>query len=138
MKAQPITCEKRFEDFSNSLKELQDVIEEIKLKGLNPKLEQHLHRSFEVTHEMALNTMTEYFKGQGRPEYSGSRDVTLDAFDEELIDDGKGWLDMIICRIKATPVYTENEEDNLTSNILKNYIYLFENFEGHMKSILDL
>lgn len=138
MKAQPITCEKRFEDFENSLNELQEIIEEINLKGINPKLEQHLHRSFELTHELALNTMTEYFRGQGRPEYSGSRDVTLDAFDEELIDDGKGWLDMIICRIKATPVYTDNTDDKLTQNIQKNYIHLFENFEKHMKSLLDL
>ncbi|WP_186758410.1 nucleotidyltransferase substrate binding protein [Echinicola salinicaeni] len=136
MKTQPITCEKYFEDFSSSLSELQEVIEEIKVRGINSKSEQHLHRSFELTHELALNTMSEYFRNQGRPPYSGSRDVTLDAFDEELIDDGKGWLDMIICRIKATTLYTENTDDTLTQNIIKNYIHLFENFEKHMKNIL--
>ncbi|UCS93454.1 nucleotidyltransferase substrate binding protein [Echinicola marina] len=136
MKTQPITCEKYFEDFSSSLAELQEVIEEIKIRGINRKSEQHLHRSFELTHELALNTMTEYFKDQGRPPYSGSRDVTLDAFDEELIDDGKGWLDMIICRIKATSLYTEDIDKALTQNIIKSYIQLFENFEKHMKSIL--
>lgn len=136
MKTQPVTCEKCFEDFSSSLRELQEVIEEINIRGINPKSEQHLHRSFELTHELALNTMTEFFRDQGRPPYSGSRDVTLDAFNEELIDDGKGWLDMIIHRIKATDLYTENTDESLTKNILKNYIHLFENFENHMKSIL--
>ncbi|WP_200980245.1 nucleotidyltransferase substrate binding protein [Echinicola sp. 20G] len=137
MKTQPLTCEKCFDDFQTSLVELQEVIEEVKLKGINPKLEQHLHRSFEITHELALNTMTEFFKKQGRPPYSGSRDVTLDAFNEELIDDGKGWLDMIICRIKATPVYTENASNSLTENILKNYVHLFENFEKKMYDRLN-
>ncbi|MBD8491209.1 nucleotidyltransferase substrate binding protein [Echinicola sp. CAU 1574] len=137
MKTQPLTCEKCFDDFQTSLVELQEVIEEVKLKGINPKLEQHLQRSFEITHELALNTMTEFFKKQGRPPYSGSRDVTLDAFNEELIDDGKGWLDMIIWRIKATPVYTENTPNSITENILKNYVHLFENFEKKMYDRLN-
>lgn len=138
MKVKPITCEKHFENFQTSLSELQEVIEEIKLRGKNSQSQQLLHRSFEVTHEMALNTMAEYFRRQGRPPYSGSRDITLDAFDEELIDDGKGWLDMIICRIKATPVYTEDVHNALTENIIKNFVHLFENFEKKMKDALNM
>ncbi|AGA80841.1 nucleotidyltransferase substrate binding protein [Echinicola vietnamensis] len=137
MKTQPLNCEQCFNNFQDSLSELQEVIEEINLRGVNPKNEQHLHRSFELTHELALNAMSEYFRKQGRPPYSGSRDITLDAFNEELIDDGKGWLDMIICRIKATPVYTEDVHKNVSQNILKNYIHLFENFEKKMKMALD-
>ncbi|AWW29798.1 toxin-antitoxin system antitoxin subunit [Echinicola strongylocentroti] len=138
MKTQPLSCEQCFGNFQESLTELQEVIEEINLKGISQKNEQHLHRSFELTHELALNAMTAFFKQQGRPSYSGSRDITLDAFNEELIDDGKGWLDMIICRIKATPVYTEDVQNKVTQNILKNYIHLFENFEKKMNMTLNL
>ncbi|GGF41883.1 nucleotidyltransferase substrate binding protein [Echinicola rosea] len=138
MKTQPLSSEQCFENFQESLGELHDVIEEINLKGISQKNEQHLHRSFELTHELALNAMTAFFKQQGRPPYTGSRDLTLDAFNEELIDDGKGWLDMIICRIKATPVYTEDVQNKVTQNILKNYIHLFENFENKMKRALDI
>ncbi|QDH81431.1 toxin-antitoxin system antitoxin subunit [Echinicola soli] len=138
MKIQPLSCEQCFKNFQESLTELQEVIEEINLKGVSQKNEQHLHRSFELTHELALKAMMEFFNKQGRPPYTGSRDVTLDAFNEELIDDGKGWLDMIICRIKATPVYTEDVQNKVTQNILKNYIHLFENFENKMKGALNL
>lgn len=137
MKTQTITCDQRFADFEQSLGELNEIIDTIKMKGLKPELERHLHRSFEVTHEQALNTMASYFHQQGRPTYSGSRDITLDAFDEDLIDDGKGWLDMIICRIKATDVYTENVDASITDNIIKKYCSLFENFQKKMKEALE-
>ncbi|MDN3669996.1 HI0074 family nucleotidyltransferase substrate-binding subunit [Echinicola jeungdonensis] len=138
MKTAPITSEKCFEDFQSSFVELQEVIEEINLRGIDPHREQHLIRSFELTHELALKTMTEYFRQQGRPPYSGSRDVTIDAFDEEIIDDGKGWLDMIIGRIKATSIYTEDVQHEMRDNIMKYYIHLFENFEVNMKNKLNL
>lgn len=138
MKTQPITYQKSFSDFKDSLAELQEIIEEISLKGITSKLEQHLIRSFELTHELAINTMMIYFQEQGRPPYSGSRDLTIDAFNEELIDDGKGWLDMIICRIKATSVYTEDVEHTLVQNIVKNYVHMFENFENKMENRLNI
>ncbi len=137
MKTQPLTYQKCFSDFKASLAELQEIIEEIKLKGITSKNEQHLIRSFELTHELAVNTMTIYVREQGRPPYSGSRDVTIDAFNEELIDDGKGWLDMIIWRIKATAVYTEDVEHTMAQTIMKNYVHMFENFENKMENLLN-
>ncbi len=138
MKSIPATCEKCLSDFKDALDELIETLEFSKRKGQDEKIEQRIIRTFEVTHELALNTIGEYFKNQGRKPFSGSRDATVEAFNENLIDDGEGWLDMIICRIKYNPLYPENYQPVLVNNIKNRYIKLFENFDRKMTSILDL
>jgi nucleotidyltransferase substrate binding protein (TIGR01987 family) len=135
---QPVkSCEKCLEEFKAALDELKELIEEMNMKGQNEKYEQKLIRTFELTHELALGTMGEYFRKQGRPPYSGPRDTTVDAFHEELIDDGEGWLDMIIIRIKTTPIYNEDTTKILVKKILSHYIILFENFKRQIEKKLE-
>ncbi len=129
MKSVPISCEKCLKDYKEALAELSETLDLVKRNGLEEKLEQKIIRTFEITHELAMLTIGEYFRKQGRKPFSGSRDATVEAFNEELIDDGEGWLDMIICRIKYNPVYPENYQPILVENIRKKYIKLLENFE---------
>lgn len=137
MKQPILTCEKCLDDFKAALSELKDIIEEVKLKGQNEKLEQKMIRAFELSHELALSTMAEFFRKQGRRPFSGPRDTTVDAFNEELIDDGEGWLDMIIIRIKTTPLYNEDTTKPLVKKITTNYVNLFENFQRKMEQKLE-
>lgn len=85
-------------------------------------------RLFEIAHELALKTIGEYFKKQGRGRFSGSRDATVEAFNEDLIDDGKGWLDMVIDRIQYNPVYQGQSQSELAEKVAHKYIYMLENF----------
>ena len=123
------TCEKCFEDFQESLEELRGVIDAGIKKEMDDKSQVRIIRSFEVTHELAVRAIGEYFRKQGRKPFTGSREATVEAFNEELIDDGKGWLDMIIDRIKYNPVYPEDFQDELVQNISRKYFRLFSNFE---------
>lgn len=135
---QPVkTLEKCFSDFKAALAELKELVEEGDHKGQQEKYEQKTIRAFELTHELALNTMSEYFRKQGRTAYSGPRDTTVDAFHEDLIDDGEGWLDMIIIRIKTTPIYNEDTTKPLYQKIISHYIKLFENFDRKLDQKLD-
>ncbi len=136
MKAVPLNCEKCLKDYKEALAELSDTLYLVNSKGMDEKLEQKIIRTFEVTHELAMLTIGEYFKKQGRKPFSGSRDATVEAFNEELIDDGEGWLDMIICRIKYNPLYPEDYQPILVENIRKKYIKLLENFERKITTIL--
>ncbi|MEX2594725.1 MAG: HI0074 family nucleotidyltransferase substrate-binding subunit [Anditalea sp.] len=131
------TCEKCLGDFKAALSELKELIEEVHHINHNEKVEQKLIRAFELVHELALSTMSEYFRQQGRPPYSGPRDITVDAFHEELIDDGEGWLDMIIIRIKTTPIYDEDTTKPLVQKIISPYVQLFENFNRKMEKKLE-
>lgn len=137
MKILPPTCEKCFDDFQQALDELREVIRPYKNAPLDPKAQHKVIRTFELTHELALKTISEFFKKQGRPSFSGSRDATVEAFNEDLIDNGKGWLDIIIERIKFNPLYPEDYEAEFSQNIIKKHMRLLENFERKMTEKLN-
>lgn len=138
MKVAPPSCEKCFEDYKQALDELQEVVRLYHSASMDPKIQKKVIRTFELTHELALLTIGEFFKKQGRKHpFSGSRDATVEAFNEELIDDGKGWLDMIIERIKFNPLYTEDYQGELAEKVSKRYIKLLENFERKLGKKLE-
>jgi nucleotidyltransferase substrate binding protein (TIGR01987 family) len=137
MKSVPLTCEKCFLDFQDSLEELEENIQLGKQHTFEEKYQKKIIRSFEVTHELALRTIGEYLKKMGRTEILGPRDTTVEAFNEDLIDDGKAWLDMIIDRIKFDPLYVEDYERDLTGNIIKKYFRMLLNFERKMKEKMN-
>ncbi|HLT08486.1 MAG TPA: HI0074 family nucleotidyltransferase substrate-binding subunit [Cyclobacteriaceae bacterium] len=137
MKKSIKTVDKCFSDFQSALAELKELVEEAKFKSHQEKYEQKVIRAFEVSHELALTTMSEYLRTQGRPAYMGPRDTTVEAFHDDLIDDGEGWLDMIIIRIKTTPIYNEDTTKPLYDKILSKYIRLFENFENRLTQRLE-
>ncbi|SNS54769.1 nucleotidyltransferase substrate binding protein, HI0074 family [Belliella buryatensis] len=138
MKSPTLTCEKCLLDFQDALEQLKLFVQSGKSKGLDARTEAQLVRSFELAHELALKTITEFFRQQKHQgTFSGSRDITVEAFNEDLIDDGKGWMDMIILRIKYNPIYPESAQNELVSRILKDFISLFENFNRKMTARLE-
>ncbi|WP_291777323.1 nucleotidyltransferase substrate binding protein [Cecembia sp.] len=137
MKNIPITCETCFLDFQEALEELNLLIGSKKMEQLDDKSQVRIIRAFEFTHELALKTMKEYFRKMGHNYPEGPRDTTVEAFNGDLIDDGKAWLDMIIERIKYDPLYPENQQRDLTENIIEKYFRLFLNFERKMTGFMD-
>jgi nucleotidyltransferase substrate binding protein (TIGR01987 family) len=137
MKQTGRTLDRCFSDFKEALAELKELVEVAENKGQQEKYEQKIIRAFELTHELSLTAMSEFLRGQGRPAYMGPRDTTVDAFHEDLIDDGEGWLDMIIIRIKTTPIYNEDTTKPLYEKILSKYIKLFESFERRLGRKLE-
>ncbi|WP_114749162.1 nucleotidyltransferase substrate binding protein [Pleomorphovibrio marinus] len=132
------TCEQCFGEFVEALEELRELTEEVnRHKDDLEKYRPDIVRLFETSHEKALDTMRTYFKEQGRPPFSGSRDITVEAFHEDLIDDGQGWLDMIIARIQYNPLYPGNYLGSISENIIKKYFSLLENFERNFKKQMD-
>lgn len=116
--------------FQEALAELNEYVRTADSKKDDlKKYHQQIIRLFEITHEQALRTMEDFFRSQKKGPFSGSRDLTVEAFHAELIDDGKGWLDMIIDRIKFNPVYPEDYDSELAQKITKHYVTMLENFE---------
>jgi hypothetical protein len=66
MKSTPLTCEKCFFDFQESLQELEENIQLVKQHEFDEKYQKKIIRSFDLTHEFALKTIGEYFKKNGK------------------------------------------------------------------------
>lgn len=137
MKTLPQTCEQCFEEFSVALEDLRIYVQRAKKNGLNESQSRDLIINFEVAHELALKVMTKYFQKQGKGPFSGSRDLTVEAFHADLIDDGKAWLDIVIDRIQYSPVYSIDTQENFINNIQNKYFRLLERFEDTMGKKLD-
>lgn len=137
MKKMVLDCENCYAEFVNRLNDLREVIQEGKSHGMDDKIRAEIVKAFEEAHDAALETIAAYFRNQGKPSFSGSRDATVEAFHADLIDDGQGWLDMIICRIKYNPLYPGDYLGSLTENIVRKYVDFLEGFERVMEKNLD-
>lgn len=132
------SCEKYIEEFSAELADLTDYAKRSKNGGkLTEPQSRDLLKHFEETHELALNVITQYFKQIGKGPFTGSRDLTVEAFHAELIDDGKAWLDIVIDRIQYNPVYEIDTQEKFLDNIQKRYIRLLQRFEDTMGKKLN-
>lgn len=59
---------------------------------------------------------------------TGSRDASREAFNTGLIQDGDGWMDMIVSRNLSSHTYNEATAKELVDSITKRYIFLFREF----------
>lgn len=137
MKTLPQTCEQCLEEYQIALEDLRTYIQRARKIGLNESQARELIINFEVAHELALKVMTKYFEKQGKGPFSGSRDLTAEAFHADLIDDGKAWLDIVIDRIQYNPVYSIDTQDQFLHNIQHKYIHMLEKFEDVMSDKLN-
>jgi len=131
------TCEKCLEEFSAELADLTDYAKRAKNGKLTESQSRDILKHFEETHELALHVITQYFKQIGKGPFSGSRDLTVEAFHSDLIDDGKAWLDIVIDRIQYNPIYDIDTQENFLENIQKRYIRLLQRFEETMAKKLN-
>ncbi|MDG1278752.1 MAG: nucleotidyltransferase substrate binding protein [Algoriphagus sp.] len=137
MKFLPKSCEDCLSEFSTALDDLRTFIKRAKNGNLTEAQSRELIINFEVTHELALKVLTAYFKKEEKGPFTGSRDLTVEAFHADLIDDGKSWLDMIIDRIQYNPIYAIDTQGKFLDNIQKKYLRLLDRFENTMEKKME-
>lgn len=126
-----IRWKQRFSNYLRALKQLQKFID----KGtLNELEEQGLIQAFEFTHELAWNVMKDYFEYQGNTLITGSRDATREAFQNGLIEDGEGWMEMIKSRNQSSHTYNKDTATEIREQIFNRYFELFIIFSNKIKS----
>jgi len=137
MKSLPKSCEDCLNEFSSALDDLRVFIQRAKKGDLTESQSRELIINFEITHELALRVLAAYFKKQGKGPFTGSRDLTVEAFHADLIDDGKSWLDMVIDRIQYNPVYKIDTQAVFLDNIQKKYLRFLDRFENTLEKKLE-
>lgn len=134
----------RFRNFQKALKKLSQAVDYIQDDitdeffdenvVLDEIIKEGLIQRFEYTHELAWNVMKDYSIYQGITFVGGSRDATREAFQLQLISDGKIWMDMIGSRNKTSHTYNESTANEIYKKILSEYYPAFLAFESIMKT----
>lgn len=138
-----VRWEQRFSNFVKALNKLKQAVVYIQDKDVNEgeneelvldeMLKEGLIQRFEYTHELAWNVMKDYAKFQGNSSIGGSRDATREAFQLQLISNGKVWMEMIGSRNKTSHTYNEETAEEIFRKILNEYYPAFLEFHKNME-----
>jgi nucleotidyltransferase substrate binding protein (TIGR01987 family) len=120
-----IRWKQRFQNYQKALVVLKNAVELAAVRELTNLEKQGMIQSFEFTFEMAWNVMKDYLESQGITGIIGSKGAVRHAFNNNLIEDGQIWLDMIKDRNLASHTYDEEIANDLAAAITDNYYYQF-------------
>ena len=144
-----IRWEQRFANFNKALRKLTQAINYIRHNFadedkpidnsdlgyvLDEIIKEGLIQRFEYTHELAWNVMKDYAVYQGNATVGGSRDAIREAFQLQLISNGKIWMDMIGSRNRTSHTYNETTADEIYVKILNDYYPAFLEFQKNMEA----
>jgi nucleotidyltransferase substrate binding protein (TIGR01987 family) len=132
MAAQDIRWIQRSNNFSKALKELTKFIDKGELNELE---RQGLIQAFEYTHELAWNTIKDYFESQGETTIFGSRDAFRLAFKRGLIENGEAWMEMITSRTLTSHTYNEETAENIAKDTKTIYFPEFLKLQAKLEAL---
>ena len=135
MKENDIRWKQRFQNYQKALKQLTEAVDLLRKRPLSGIESQGFVKAFEFTHELAWNVMKDYFLYQGNSRIMGSRDATREAFQNQIVGDGDGWMEMIKTRNKAVHTYNEEMVDDIITKNVELYHALFIDFEQVMQRL---
>ncbi len=127
-----IRWQQRFSHYQKALRQLERSVELSKQRPLSELEKQGLIKAFEFTHELAWNTMKDYFEYQGTTSLMGSRDATREAFQRGLVSDGDGWMEMIQSRNQTSHTYNQKVADEIADKVSARYCSLFLELEKEL------
>lgn len=132
-----IRWKQRFANYRKVLQQLRSAVMLSRQRQLTELERQGLIQGFEFVHELGWNVIKDFFAYQGNPSIMGSRDAVREAFKQNLVIDGEGWMDMIASRNKSSHTYNESTADEIAEKIIHHYFGLFEALESRMIGMLD-
>lgn len=137
MNEKDIRWEQRFSNYQKALAQLTNAVELNRLRPLSDIEQQGFIKAFEFTHELAWKVMKDFFVYQGNTQIMGSRDATREAFQNQLIQDGERWMEMIKARNKAVHTYDDATVHDIIQKVNNTYHALFVDFEQTMTGLLS-
>lgn len=123
MNEQDVRWKQRFRNFQKSLLYLQEALE-----IENPDVIQRagMIQFFEMTFELAWNTLKDYLQAQGFNEIKSPRSAIKKGFEIDLITDGEGWLKLLEDRNLTAHAYDEVMAKEIEKLIRKKYFPLIK------------
>ena len=116
-----IRWKQRYINFTRALQRLSEAVELSHERPLTALESLGLIQAFEFTHELAWNTVKDFYQYQGEANIQGSRDATRMAAARGLIDEPDTWMEMIKSRNKSSHTYNEDTADEISELIRNEY-----------------
>ncbi len=137
MNAKDLRWTQRFHNFSKALSQLAEAVNLARQRELSKLEKQGIIQTFEFTHELAWNTLKDFFENRGAQNIYGSKDATREAFKAGLIENGETWMDMIKSRNQTTHTYDEAIAAEIVNAILNAYFAEFNALQAMMKKLKE-
>jgi len=115
----------RFNNFNKALKSLQVAIEEYREDEDSEVVKVGMIKFFEMTYELAWNTMKDYYEDQGETGIQGSKDAIKLSSGRGLITNAQAWFDMVNSRRLSVHTYDEDTANEVAQDIVETYLGLF-------------
>jgi nucleotidyltransferase substrate binding protein (TIGR01987 family) len=123
---QDIRWIQRLENYGRAITNLESAVHTKKTRDLSPLEEQGLIKAFELVHELAWNTIKDFYEYQGEVKIMGSRDAFRLAFKRELIENGEIFMQSIKTRQQSVHSYSEETAHKIQYEILHIYFAEFK------------
>ncbi|OFX63523.1 MAG: nucleotidyltransferase [Bacteroidetes bacterium GWB2_41_8] len=118
MENQDIRWKQRFQNFEKAIGHLEQA-----LKIEYPDLLQKagIIQFFEMSYELAWNTLKDYLEEQGFTDVKSPRSAIKKAFEVGLIEDGHTWMDLLLDRNLTAHTYDEERATEIENLIHQKY-----------------
>ena len=127
-----VRWQQRFSNFLRALERLKEGIDLADIRELSDLEKQGVIQAFEFTHELAWNTIKDFYADQGVTGLQGSRDAVRLAFKRGLLDDGDAWMEMIGARNKTSHLYDQELMESVFTDVRFSYFPQFEELRARL------
>ncbi|NTV66867.1 MAG: nucleotidyltransferase [Chlorobaculum sp.] len=132
---QDIRWKQRFENYDRAFNLLQSAFLSRTLDDFSDLELEGLIQRFEFSFELAWKTMKDFLEDSGIQIVPVTpKSVIKEAFAAKVIDDGQGWIDMMLERNLLTHTYDEKRFRSALVNIWNKYLPLLKAFHQWMQN----
>lgn len=131
--ATDIRWRQRFNTFKKAFAQLDEAVS---LPALSKLEQQGLIKGFEITYELAWNTLKDLLQDQGYTGILGSKDTFRLGNQVGLLADGDVWMEMVGSRNAASHTYDEETANEITEAIRDRYFFAFKKLISTLEDIL--
>ena len=115
----------KLNNYKNALERLHDAIDESKeTKSLTVR--DGVIQRFEFTSELAWKTIREYLLMQEVIDINNPKRVMTEAYNNDLITDEDGWIQILRDRNSTSHIYDEADSAKIYDRIISSHIVLFD------------
>jgi nucleotidyltransferase substrate binding protein (TIGR01987 family) len=110
--------------------------EAVSLSAYSKLEQQGLIKGFEITYELAWNTLKDLLQDQGYTSILGSKDTFRLSNQVGLITNGDIWMEMVKSRNATSHTYDESTANEITEAIRENYYFAFSMLISTLEAII--